>query len=158
MKKLRNWISWHIEDVFLLVVFALSLSFGFVCAGGCSTGKGQLNPATGVYDPGAAADVAVVTAQNLREAALGVFDSFMFVEKNNDAALRVLNPKIHETAEIVRRDGRKYLDDLTASITAYQSARTPDNASKLKSALAAVNSLLISATQQLAEATTRKAP
>jgi len=70
-----------------------------------------------------------------------MFRFFMFVEKSNDAALRALNPKIHQTAELVRRDGSKYLDSLTAAITAYQSARTPDNASKLKSALTAVNSL-----------------
>lgn len=137
----------------------VTLCFAFVgCGGGCAVGKGQLTPATGVYDEAAEASVVVVSAQTIRETALGVFDAFMLVEKQNDAALRALNPRIHETAELVRRDGSKYLDALTAATTAYQNARTPDNASRLKSALAAVNSLLISATKQLTEATTKKEP
>src|SRR5437870_6041983 len=78
----------------------------FAGCGGCAAGKGQLNPTTGVYDTSAAADMAVVSAQNIREVALGVFDSFMRVEKQNDAALRTISPKIHEIAELVRRDGK----------------------------------------------------
>ncbi len=146
----------HLPIVLLLLYG--SFLVGLVGCGGCAAGKGQLTPSTGVYDTTAAADVAVVSAQNIREAALSIFDSFMVVEKENAAALMALSPKIHDTAEIVRRDGRKYLDALTAATTAYQNARTPENASQLKSALAAVNSLLISATQQLAVATTKKAP
>lgn len=145
-----GWLAACVLSAFLLA--------GFAGCGGCAAGKGTLTPSTGVYDETAAADVAVVSAQNIREAALGIFEAFMRVEKENDAALRAISPKIHETAEVVRRDGAKYLDALTAATTAYQNARTPENASRLKSALAAVNSLLISATKQLAEATTRKAP
>ncbi len=129
----------------------------FSGCGGCA-GKGQLTPATGQYDSQAAADVVVVSAQTVRETALGEFAAFMRIEKTNEAELKKLNPRIHEAAELVRRDGQKYLDTLTAATTAYQNARTPDNASKLKSALADVNSLLSSATQQLTEATTTKAP
>jgi len=142
-----------------LWVCVAALVFGiFSGCGGCAAGKGQYNPTTQSYDTNALSDVTVVTAQNIRESALVVFGSFMMVEKSNEAALRTLNPKIHEAAELVRLDGRKYLDDLTAAISAYQSARTPDNGSKLKSALAAVNSLLISTTQHLAEAATQKVP
>jgi len=153
MTKVRYWLL----NLCGILSVSISLIF-FAGCGGCAAGKGTLTPATGVYDATAAADVAVVSAQNIREVAMGVFDSFMQVEKSNAAALLALSPKIHETAELVRRDGQKYLDALTAATTAYQNARTPENASKLKSALAAVNSLLISATKQLAEATTRKAP
>jgi hypothetical protein len=140
----------------VLSFLLMALMFA-ACDMGCKTGKGQLNPTTGVYDTNAMADVVVVTAETLRESALGIFDVFMKVEKENDAALRALNPKIHEAAEEIRRNGAKYLDDLTKAKVAYQSARTPENASKLNSALAAVRSAILSATQRLSEASTRKA-
>ncbi len=144
-------------SVAILVIAAwLAVMGGLFGCGGCA-GHGQYTPATQTYNETAAADVAVVSAQTVRETALGVFSAFMYAEKAHEAAFLAISPTIHETAELVRRDGQKYLNALSASITAYQNARTPENAGKLKSALAAVNSLLASATQQFAEATT-KAP
>src|SRR3989442_646682 len=46
---------------------------------GCA-GKGQLNPATGVYDTNAPASQIVVAAENIRATALEVFDAFMQIE------------------------------------------------------------------------------
>ena len=129
------------------------------CNSGCKTAQGQYNPSSNTYDTNAVADAVVVTAQNLREAALGVFDAFMRVEKANEATLRVLNPKIHESAEEIRKNGKRYLDDLTKAIATYQSVRTPENTGKLDAALAAVRTALQSAAFHLAEASTsRKAP
>lgn len=144
---------------FYIGIGAVALVLGVFasCSGGCAVGKGQLDPTTGYYDTNAIADSVVVTAENLRESALGVFDAFMRVEKENDAALRTLNPKIHDAAEEIRKNGSRWLDDLTVAKTAYQSARTPENASKLNSALAAVRSALVSASKYLADASTRKA-
>jgi hypothetical protein len=137
--------------VCLLLFYGLFL-VGWAGCGGCAAGKGQLNPATGIYDTNALADVVVVTAENLRSSALDVFDAFMRIEKNNEAVLQGLNPNIHLAAEDIRKHGAQYLDDLTHAKNAYQSARTPDNASKLESALAAVNSALVSVSKHLAEA------
>lgn len=139
------------------LIVPVMLLTAFVGCNGCKSGQGQYNPSTGIYDTNALADVVVVTSQNLRESALGIFDAFMRVEKQNDAVLRALNPKIHEAAEEIRKNGKRYLDELTATTTTYQSARTPENASKLNSALAAVRSALVSASSHLAEASTGKA-
>lgn len=128
------------------------------CSGGCATGKGQYNPTTGLYDTNAIADTVVVTAENLREAALGVFDALMRTEKEHEAALKTLNPKIHDFTEEIRKNGKGWLDDLTKAKTAYQAARTADNASRLNSTLAVVRVALVTASKHLAEASARKAP
>jgi hypothetical protein len=130
----------------------------FAGCGGCAAGKGTYSPATGVYDTNAMADVVVTTAENTRASALEVFRALMEFEKNNDATLRALNPGIHTFTEQVRRESKGWLDDLSAARTAYQTARTPENASKLKSTLALVNSMLSSAATHLAQASTIKAP
>lgn len=157
MKRLRQ----HIDIALLCLALCApvgTLTYSAAMLSGCATGKGQLNPATGVYDASVRADAVVVTAQNIRESALGIFAAFMRTEKTNEAVLKALNPKIHVAAEEIRRNGNGYLDALTLAIKQYQSARTPENASKLNSAIAAVRSLLMSATERLAEASTLKAP
>jgi hypothetical protein len=130
----------------------------FVGCGGCAAGKGTYSPATGQYDTNALADVVVVTAENTRASALEVFRALMEFEKNNDATLRELNPGIHTFTEQVRRESNGWLTDLTTAKVAYQMTRTPENASKLKSTLALVNSMLSSAAKHLAQASTVKAP
>ncbi len=139
----------------LILSVVLIVSFGG--CGGCAAGKGQLNPTTGVYDTNAMADSVVVTAENLRESALGVFKAFMEVEKENEAALKTLNPQIHIAAEDVRKNGKKWIDDLTAAKVAFQAARTQENANRLSSAIALVRSVLVTTSKRLAEAATRKA-
>lgn len=145
-----------------LIRFALILSLLFavfvvpVGCSGCKTGQGQLNPATGVYDTNAAADTLVVTVENTREIALGVFDDFMRIEKQNDAAFRAINPRIHEAAELVRRDGRRTLDALTNAKVAFQASRSAEDAAKLKSAWAAVQSLLKDSLKYIAEIAAKK--
>ena len=135
----------------------MALTVAFIGFGGCA-GKGQLNTTTGVYDTNALADVVVVSAEDVRAAALEVFAALMEFEKNHDATLRALNPGIHTFTEQVRRESKSWLDDLTTAKNAYQAARTPENASKLKSTLAMVNSMLTSAAKHLSQASTVKAP
>jgi hypothetical protein len=129
------------------------------CGGGCA-GKGQFNPTTGVYDTNAVADAIVVTAENTRETALNVFEAFGVFEKQNDEALRAVNPKIHEAAERIRRDGKGWLDSLTRAKTDYQRTRSAEDATKLKNALSIVTSALTEAGKHLATgmAATKKTP
>src|SRR5947207_2265498 len=135
----------------VMLLFALVI-VGFV--GGCATGKGQLNPATGVYAPDAKADPLVVSVENIRETALGLFDNVMRIEKQNQETLMRINPKIHAAVEGIRRDGPKALNGLTDSKTAYQKSRSSADATALKNALAAVQSLVNSAILNLAEIAT----
>ncbi len=136
----------------------LSLSVALLClAAGCAVGKGQLTPSTGVYDPNMVASVLVVTAENVREMALDAFANFMRIERSNEAALQRLNPRIHEAAEAVRRDGSRYLDALTAAKIAFQDNRSTANATALTSALYSVQTLLKDTVKYLAEIAARRA-
>ena len=123
---------------------------------GCATGKGQLTPSTGQYDPTVVASTLVVTAENVREIALDAFDNFMRIERANRATLMKVNPKIHEAAETVRRDGRKYLNTLTTAKVAFQNDRSQANATALTGALASVQSLLRDTVRYLAEIAAKK--
>lgn len=145
---------------FYIGIGAVALACGLFasCNGGCAAGRGAYSPTTGTYDTNALADVVVVTAENTRASALNVFHALMTFEKNHDAALRALNPGIHTFTEKVRRESEGWLNVLSAARTAYQSARTPENASKLRSAWAMVDSMLSSAAKHLVEASTVKAP
>jgi hypothetical protein len=119
---------------------------------GCLAGKGQYDPNTQTYNTNAMADVLVVTAQNTRQVAADAFDGLMTIESHNEEALKALNPGIHATAQEVRKNGKKWLDDLSGTIKNYQSARSAENGSKLKASLKVVDDALIIATKYLAEA------
>jgi hypothetical protein len=137
----------------VIVVMALTIAG---CNSGCLAGKGQYNPSTGVYNTNEMADVLVVTAQNTRKIALDVFDGLMTIEAHNEETLKALSPGIHKAAEEVRRNGPKWLDELSAAIADYQKERSATNGDKLKAALKLVDDALLSASKHLAEAT-RKA-
>jgi len=102
------------------------------------------------------ASTLVVTAENVRELALDAFDNFARLERANRAALMKVDPKIHQAAETVRRDGKKYLDALTAAKVAFQNDRSQANATALTSALASVQSLLRDTVRYISEIATKK--
>jgi len=139
----------------LLLTLCLGLMIAG-CGGGCLAGKGQYDPATHTYNAEAAADTLVVTAQNTRKIALDVFDGLMTIEAHNEETLKALSPGIHKAAEEVRKNGPKWLDELSVAITDYQKERSATNGDKLKAALKLVDDALLSASKHLAEAT-RKA-
>jgi len=128
----------------------------FSGCGGCAAGKGTYSPATGtnttgVYDYTAPADILVVSVENIREIALDAFKNVMELEFNNRDALTKINPNIRLAVEVIRRDGEKSLNALTDAKVAYQKSRSAEDATKLKNALASVQSLLKSAVKYLAE-------
>jgi hypothetical protein len=128
----------------------------FVGCGGCAAGKGTYSPptgtnTTGVYDASAPGDPLVISVESIRETALGLFDAAMRLEKQNQDSLMRLNPKIHVAVEQIRRDGPKALNALTDSKTAYQKSRSAADATTLRNALAALQSLVNSAITNLAE-------
>lgn len=133
----------------LMLVFGLTfLSIGL---NNCAAGKGQYNPTTGFYDTNAMADTIVVTVENTRAVALGVFDSLMRVERENEAALRALDPGIHKFAEKLRHDSEGWLNDLTAAKKQYQVSRSALDATKLKNVLDLVDSALTDAAKYLTQ-------
>lgn len=143
--------------MFALVAFACIAPVALQQTG-CATGKGQLTPSTGHYDPEAVASTLVVTAENVRAVALDAFDNFMRLERQHQDLLLKANPRIHAVAEAVRRDGRKALNSLTAAKVAFQNNRTTANATALTNAMAAVQSLLKDAIKHTTEIASRFSP
>lgn len=125
---------------------------------GCkSAGTGRYDAPTATYDPAAPADPVVVTAQQLRGSALSAFDLFVTTEKTFRNELWKLSPEIKHAADNVRRNARRWLDDLSLSIQNYQMARTPDNKLKLESAIKLVEQMLAQANSYVQEAQKAKA-
>lgn len=149
MKKILRLLSPIIAFVAVFWCVTLGLMFAG-CSGGCAVGKGQYDPTTGVYDTNKLGDVIVVTAESTRDSALNLFEAIMVFERNNDAALRKVDPKIHEFAEKVRRESEGWLNELTAAKTAYQRSRSAEDATKLKNVLALVQSMVGSASKYMA--------
>lgn len=127
----------------------------FAGCGGCAAGKGQLNPATQTYSADLPASTLVVTVENVRETALGLFDIAMRTEAENREALAKVSPGFHAFAERIRRDGKGYLDTLTAGKVAFQKSRSEADATALKNALAAIQPLINDAIKYLGEAAKR---
>ncbi len=140
----------------LLLGPSLLVGVGIVsCGGGCA-GKGRYDPVSQSYDSNAPASTIIVGAESFREIALNTFDGLMTLEHDHEAALKALNPEIHTFTERVRRESKGWLDQLSAAKTAYQSARTPENASKLQAATALLDSALAQASKYLSQAATVK--
>jgi hypothetical protein len=115
------------------------------CTEGCSTGKGTYNPSTGVYDSAADADKLVVTAEKTGKIAADTFDKFMRYERENETALAA-NPRIHQVAEEIRKNGKTWLLDLDKAKVAYQSNRGAANSkTNLQQIMAVVQSAIASA-------------
>jgi len=131
----------------LVLTFSVALAG---CSSGCKAGKGTLNPTTGVYDSEAQADRVVVTAEKTAATALDVFDKFMQFERQNEATLAGVSPKIHQAAEEIRKNGRQWLTDLDNAKVAYQSNRTASNQVNLQQILATIQSAISSAISYMA--------
>ncbi len=148
--------------VILILASWIAVACGIFGCGGCA-GKGQYSPptgtnTTGVYSPDLPASVLVVTVENIRAAALDAMDLLMKTEFENRELLLKANPAIHDFSELVRRDGKKTLDALSQAKIAFQNSRSAEDSTKLKNALAAVQSLLSSSVRYLAEAAAAKKP
>lgn len=104
---------------------------------------------TGCGSVAEGSDPLVVQAERTAEIAFETFDSFLKMEFANKEALLKIDPKIHETAEVIRRNGSQWIEDLRTATKAYKRARDPDSQSRLNAAMAAIQSALDSSQKYL---------
>lgn len=119
----------------LLVTALIAASFT-----GCETISATYKAATTGYnvsatgDPGVVHDdQIVVRTEQALNIALDTFDLFLKIEYDNRAALSGI-PKLHEFAEKVRRDGKKWIKSAQAAKNAYKNNRTELNHANLVTA------------------------
>lgn len=121
----------------LLIPFlAVTLAFS-----GCETTKAIWAAATtGVNlsasgDPGVVHDdQIVVRTEQLLNISLDTFDTFLKIERDNEAGLKKVSPQIHVFAENVRRNGKKWIKSAQAAKNAYRDNRTDQNRANLTTA------------------------
>lgn len=97
---------------------------------GCSVFQGaEIDPA---------ADPVIVHAQRTRGYALATFNAFLKFEYENRAAIN--NPQVKTAADTIRTNYKRWDDDLSRAIRAYQSVKSQENANKLDVALLVIQS------------------
>ena len=70
------------------------------------------------------ADPIVVRAEQTTAIAPDTFDLFLRVERQQEAALYKLNPKIHDYANLIRREAPQWISTARHLTKAYKSSRT----------------------------------
>ena len=135
----------------LIGLCSLTLILAPLTFSGCATGKGRYNPTTLTYDAQAAADSAVVSAQATGRVAQDIFDLFMQFEAANRAELWKVSPEIKRQADMIRKNGKSWLDRLDKAIEDYQRLRTPENRMTIAAALSLVQNAMAEANKYMAQ-------
>jgi hypothetical protein len=89
-----------------------------------------------------ATDPVVINAEKTLLIARDTFTLYVHLEKDNQAVLAKLSPQFHQYAEILRRNGIKWLRTADATKEAYKNNRTGESKANLVTALATVSEAL----------------
>lgn len=123
-------------QLILIPFIAVSLAFS-----GCETTRAIYKAATEGVNLSASGDlgvvgddVIIVRTEQALNIALDTFDIFLKIEHDNREGLSKVSPKIHEFAENVRRNGKKWIKSAQAAKNAYRDNRTPQNHANLVTA------------------------
>lgn len=112
----------------LSLLFILSL-FSFGCTS-CST-----------IDPNA--DPVVVDVERTLNVAFDVMDSFLMYEDLHHDRLLALNSDVAVFANVVRAQGRSWLDAANTAKNLYKASKTPENKQKLMESIAVLRTKLL---------------
>ncbi len=84
-------------------------------------------------------DQVILRAEQTAQTARLTFDTFVTLERQNDALLRSVNPAIHQYANYIRAHGLDYVKSLSQSIDTFQANRTAQNQATLNTWLTTLN-------------------
>jgi hypothetical protein len=76
-------------------------------------------------------DQVILRAEQTAQTARLTFDTFVHIERDNEALLKQVNPKIHEYANTIRRNGLDWVTSLRTATKAFKANRTPENQASL---------------------------
>lgn len=105
-----------------IIVAALIVSGAWSIAPVTFTGCKQL-PSTSSET----SDQVILRAEQAAQTARLTFDTFVHLERDNEALLKQVNPAIHQYANTIRRNGLNWVDSLRAATKAFKLNRTPEN-------------------------------
>lgn len=113
----------------LFAILALSLS-------GCSTFTG---------------DKVVVTSEISERTGNDTLDAFVNLDRANQAWMVANAPTVHAYANVIRRNGVRWLQSARAATRAYKMNRTPEGKVNMDTALAVLNAAISQSTQYIAQ-------
>jgi hypothetical protein len=82
------------------------------------------------------ADQLILRAEQTAQTARLTFDTFVHLERDNEALLKTISPAIHTYANTVRLHGLDWVTSVRTATKTFKANRTPDNKANLDTVLA----------------------
>lgn len=99
-----------------------------------------------------ASDQIILRAEQTAQTARLTFDTFVHLERDNETALKGLNPQIHVYANTIRAHGLDWIDSLRTATKTFKANRTPENQSNLSTWITTLTTAVSQTNKYIAEA------
>ncbi len=110
----------------------------------------------GCQQPGAISqqntDQIILRAEQTAQTARLTFDTFVRLERNNEGALKAINPAIHTYANYIRTHGLDWVTSLRDATKTFKANRTPENQASLTTILATITNAVSQSNKYIAQA------
>ncbi len=111
---------------------------------------------TGCQQPGTISaqntDQIILRAEQTAQTARLTFDTFVRLERDNEAALKAVNPAIHTYANYIRTHGLDWVTSLRDATKTFKANRTPENQASLTTILATITNAVSQTNKYIAVA------
>ncbi len=97
-------------------------------------------------------DQIILRAEQTAQTARLTFDTFVRLERDNEAMLKQVNPSIHTYANYIRTNGLYFVDVLRAATNTFENNRTPENQASLNTILATITNAVSQTNKYIAVA------
>lgn len=108
--------------------------------GGCDT-LSAIKKVTTYQTSPETSDQIIFRSEQLTKQALYTFDTFLFIERNNELLLKGVDPSIHLVAEKVRSHGKDWIVSARNATKTFKANRTEANAANMQTAYLALKGL-----------------
>lgn len=100
----------------------------------------------------AATDQVILRAEQTAETAKVTFNTFVHLERDNEALLKQFNPAIHSWAETIRKNGINWIVSLRDATKTFKANRTAANQANLNTVLITLTDAVNKTQKYIAEA------
>lgn len=98
-----------------------------------------------------ASDQIILRAEQTAQTARLTFDTFVHLERDNEAMLKTVSPAIHTYANTIRLHGLDWVTSLRNATKAFKANRTPENQATLNTALATITAAITETNKYLTQ-------
>ncbi len=97
-------------------------------------------------------DQIILRVEQTAQTARLTFDTFVRLERDNEAALKQVNPAIHTYANYIRTHGLDWVTSLREATKTFKANRTPENQASLNTILATITNAVSQSNKYIAQA------